>query len=187
MKDCLRRLGIAVDDSREDACASPAAAAQFATGASSSTSDRAPSRRACMLAFAALRPDVTVIDGHISMQKRPNKDLVDALRALGATLESSERRPPADDRDRHARACAARCACPAPSPASTSPSLLIIAPLIEGGLTIEVDGELTSKPYVDLTLDEMAKFGVQVRQPGLPAPASSQPQTYRAGHHRRRR
>ena len=41
-------------------------------------------------------------------------------------------------------------------------SLLIIAPLIEGGLTIEVEGELTSKPYVDLTLDEMAKFGVQV-------------------------
>ena len=37
-----------------------------------------------MLAFAALRPDVTLVDGHISMQKRPNKDLVDALRTLGA-------------------------------------------------------------------------------------------------------
>jgi 3-phosphoshikimate 1-carboxyvinyltransferase len=41
-------------------------------------------------------------------------------------------------------------------------SLLIIAPLIEGGLAIEVEGDLTSKPYVDLTLDEMAKFGVRV-------------------------
>jgi len=41
-------------------------------------------------------------------------------------------------------------------------SLLIVAPLIEGGLTVEVDGELTSKPYLDLTLDEMAKFGVHV-------------------------
>ena len=39
----------------------------------------------------------------------------------------------------------------------------MVAPLIEGGLTIEVEGELTSKPYVDLTLDEMAKFGVQVQ------------------------
>ena len=41
-------------------------------------------------------------------------------------------------------------------------SLLIIAPLLESGLVIEVEGELTSKPYVDLTLDEMAKFGVRV-------------------------
>ena len=42
-----------------------------------------------MLAFAALRPDVTVVDGHISMRKRPNKDLVDALASLGAKLEST--------------------------------------------------------------------------------------------------
>ena len=48
-------------------------------------------------------------------------------------------------------------------------SLLTIAPLIEGGLSIEVEGELTSKPYVDLTLDEMAKFGVQVENQRLPA------------------
>ena len=45
-------------------------------------------------------------------------------------------------------------------------SLLVIAPLIEGGLVIDVEGELTSKPYVDLTLDEMAKFGVAVENQG---------------------
>jgi 3-phosphoshikimate 1-carboxyvinyltransferase len=41
-------------------------------------------------------------------------------------------------------------------------SLLIIAPLLDSGLVIEVEGDLASKPYVDLTLDEMAKFGVRV-------------------------
>jgi 3-phosphoshikimate 1-carboxyvinyltransferase len=59
-------------------------------------------------------------------------------------------------------------------------SLLTIAPLVEGGLTIEVEGELTSKPYVDLTLDEMAKFGVQVENQDYRR-LVVRPQAYRAG------
>jgi 3-phosphoshikimate 1-carboxyvinyltransferase len=59
-------------------------------------------------------------------------------------------------------------------------SLLTIAPLIEGGLSIEVEGELTSKPYVDLTLDEMAKFGAQVENHGYRRLVVQQ-QPYRAG------
>jgi len=59
-------------------------------------------------------------------------------------------------------------------------SLLIIAPLIEGGLTIEVDGDLTSKPYLDLTLDEMAKFGASVDNQGYRRLVVAQ-QPYSAG------
>src|SRR3546814_15065003 len=33
-------------------------------------------------------------------------------------------------------------------------------------VTIEVDGELISKPYISITLNLMARFGVQVRQEG---------------------
>ena len=58
-------------------------------------------------------------------------------------------------------------------------SLLIIAPLLESGLVIEVEGELTSKPYVDLTLDEMAKFGVRVVNHDYRRLAVA-PQVYRA-------
>ena len=65
-------------------------------------------------------------------------------------------------------------------------SLLIIAPLLDAGLVIEVEGELTSKPYVDLTLDEMAKFGVRVVNHDYRR-LSVAPQVYRAGRHRRRR
>src|SRR5204862_2461105 len=107
-----------------------------------------------MLAFAALRPEVTVIDGHISMQKRPNKDLVDALRALGATLDSAGGYLPSTVKGTRTLRGPARVSGTISSQYLTS--LLIIAPLIEGGLTIEVDGDLTSKPYLDLTLDEMA-------------------------------
>jgi len=57
--------------------------------------------------------------------------------------------------------------------------LLIIAPLLPRGLEIQVAGKLTSKPYVDLTLDEMEKFGVQVDNRDYAA-LHVAPQTYRA-------
>ncbi len=59
-------------------------------------------------------------------------------------------------------------------------SLLTIAPLLDGGLTIDVEGELTSKPYIDLTLDEMAKFGVRVDNQEYRR-LIVRPQPYRAG------
>jgi 3-phosphoshikimate 1-carboxyvinyltransferase len=132
-----------------------------------------------MLAFAALRPETTVIDAHISMRRRPNKDLVDALRTLGATLESThDGYLPATVRGKRALRGPVRVAGNISSQYLTS--LLIVAPLIEGGLTIEVDGELTSKPYVDLTLDEMAKFGVRVENRDYRQLLVA-PQAYRAG------
>jgi len=160
MKDCLRRLGIAVDDSREDEVRITGRAGEFGAGRVELDVGQSAVTARLMLAFAALRPDPTVIDGHISMQNRPNKDLTDALKALGAHIESA--------RDGHLPSTVrgTRLKGPVRVPGTISSqyltSLLTIAPLIEGGLAIEVEGELTSKPYVDLTLDEMAKFGVQV-------------------------
>lgn len=179
MKDCLRRLGIAVDDSTEGEVRIAGLGGRFAPGEVTLDVGQSAVTTRLMLAFAALRTDATVIDGHISMRNRPNKDLVDALARLGATLEST--------RDGHlpTRVVGTRSlAGPARVPGTISSqyltSLLIIAPLIEGGLAVEVEGELTSKPYVDLTLDEMQKFGVRVvnhdyRRLEVPA------QAYRAG------
>jgi len=161
MKDCLRRLGVAVDDSREGVVRITGRGGQFGEGRVVLDVGQSAVTTRLMLAFAALRPDETLIDGHISMQKRPNKDLVDALRALGATLDSSNDGylPIAVRGTRNLRG-------PVRVPGTISSqyltSLLTIAPLIGGGLVIEVQGELTSKPYVDLTLDEMRKFGVTV-------------------------
>jgi 3-phosphoshikimate 1-carboxyvinyltransferase len=161
MKDCLRRLGIAVDDSADDRVMIHGHGGAFEPGRVELDVGQSAVTARLMLAISALRPDVTVIDGHISMQKRPNKDLVDALVSLGAILQSTNDGylPTTVQGTRALRG-------PARVPGTISSqyltSLLIVAPLIEGGLTIEVDGELTSKPYVDLTLDEMAKFQVAV-------------------------
>jgi 3-phosphoshikimate 1-carboxyvinyltransferase len=179
MKDCLRRLGIAVDDSHEEAVKIAGGGGQFAAGRVELDVGQSAVTTRLMLAFAALRPGQTVLDGHISMQKRPNKDLVDALRALGATLDSThEGYLPIAVKGTRALRGPARVSGTISSQYLTS--LLIIAPLIEGGLTIEVDGDLTSKPYLDLTLDEMAKFGVQVENQGYRKLVVAQ-QSYRAG------
>jgi 3-phosphoshikimate 1-carboxyvinyltransferase len=160
MKDCLRRLGIGVDDSREGEVRVSGQGGVFAPGRIELDVGQSAVTTRLMLAFAALRSDLTVIDGHISMRKRPNKDLVDALVSLGATIESGA------DGYLPIAMKGGRLRGPVRVPGTISSqyltSLLVIAPLVEGGLTVEVEGELTSKPYVDLTFDEMAKFGVTV-------------------------
>jgi 3-phosphoshikimate 1-carboxyvinyltransferase len=161
MKDCLRRLGIAVDDSESDVVRITGQAGAFAKGPIELFTGQSAVSTRLLLAMAALRPELTVIDGHVSMQARPNKPLVDALADLGARLESTN-----DGYlpTRVTGSTALRGPVRVPSDISSQylTSLLIIAPLLPEGLTIEVAGKLTSKPYVDLTLDEMAKFGVQV-------------------------
>lgn len=178
MKDCLRRLGVEVDDSEPDIVRITGRGGEFPDGEVQLDVGQSAVTTRLLLAIASLRPAATVIDGHISMQKRPNKDLVDALRALGATLEST------NDGYLPTRVVGTRSLKgPSRVPGTISSqyltSLLTIGPLIAGGLTIEVEGELTSKPYVDLTLDEMAKFGVIVENHGY-RQLSVAPQAYRA-------
>jgi 3-phosphoshikimate 1-carboxyvinyltransferase len=40
-------------------------------------------------------------------------------------------------------------------------ALLMIAPSLPQGLVLEIEGELTSKPYVDMTLDMLAEVGIE--------------------------
>jgi 3-phosphoshikimate 1-carboxyvinyltransferase len=179
MKDCLRRLGIAVHDSRAGEVRIGGRGGLFAEGRVELDVGQSAVTTRLMLAFAALRPGETVIDGHISMQKRPNKDLVDALRALGATLETTnDGYLPTTVRG--LRSLEGPVKVPGTISSQYLTSLLTIAPLLEKGLVIEVEGELTSKPYIDLTLDEMAKFGVNVENHAYQKLVVL-PQQYRAG------
>jgi 3-phosphoshikimate 1-carboxyvinyltransferase len=178
MKDCLRRLGIAVDDSTADAVRVTGRGGEFTPGPISLDTGQSAVSTRLLMAMAALRPDPTVIDGHISMRNRPNKALVDALASLGAQMQSTNdgHLPIAIAGTRHLRG-------PVRVPSNISSqyltSLLIIAPLLESGLVIEVEGDLTSKPYVDLTLDEMAKFDVRAANHDYRRLAVA-PQVYRA-------
>jgi len=179
MKDCLRRLGIAVDDSVDGVVRITGRGGRFDEGDIELFTGQSAVTTRLLLAMAALRPDATTLDGHISMRVRPNKALVDALVSLGAHLVSSnDGHLPTTVRG--TRALRGPVTVPSNISSQYLTSLLIIAPLLEAGLAIEVQGELTSKPYVDLTLDEMAKFGVVVENQGYRKLVVA-PQVYRAG------
>ena len=178
MKDCLRRLGITVDDSVAGEVRIGGRGGQFDDGAIEVNVGQSAVTTRLLLAMAALRPASTLIDGHISMRNRPNKALVDALETLGAGMQSTN--------DGHlpttvtgTRSLRGPVRVPSNISSQYLTSLLIIAPLLDAGLVIEVEGDLTSKPYVDLTLDEMAKFGVRVTNHEYRRLAVA-PQVYRA-------
>lgn len=178
MKESLQRLGIAVDDRTPEQLRVVGRAGRFAPGPIELFTGQSAVSTRLLLALAALRPDLTIIDGHSSMQARPNKPLLDALAQLGAQVESTR------DGYLPARVVGRTdLAGPVEVPSDISSqyltSLLILAPLLPRGLDIRVAGKLTSKPYVDLTLDEMQKFGVHVDNQDYSL-LSVAPQTYRA-------
>jgi 3-phosphoshikimate 1-carboxyvinyltransferase len=100
------------------------------------------------------------VSGVPRMHERPIGDLVDALRDLGADVVYLGREgfPPLEIRPGAiASGVSARVRGNVSSQYVTA--LLMALPLVGGG-TIDIDGELVSKPYVEITLNLMQRFGV---------------------------
>ncbi|MBV0932899.1 3-phosphoshikimate 1-carboxyvinyltransferase [Marinobacterium weihaiense] len=102
------------------------------------------------------------LTGEPRMYERPIGDLIDALRPLGAQVEylGDEGYPPLKIRARGLQGGEVSIRGNISSQFLTA--LLMTAPLAESDLVINVDGELVSKPYIDITLHTMQLFGVEV-------------------------
>ncbi len=117
------------------------------------------------------------LSGVSRMHERPIGDLVEALRTLGADIryEEKEGYPPLVIRPATLRpAPVVRVRGDVSSQFLTA--LLMALPLSGNPTVIEVEGTLISRPYIDITLALMARFGVRVEQQGpsrfiLPAAA----------------
>lgn len=106
------------------------------------------------------------VSGVPRMHERPIRDLVDALRDLGADIAymGQEGFPPLEIRPgAPRRQVAARVRGDVSSQYVTA--LLIALPLVGGG-AIAVDGDLVSKPYVEMTLELMRRFRVPATRAG---------------------
>ena len=109
------------------------------------------------------------LSGVARMHERPIGDLVDALRALGCRIDylGQPGYPPLAIGQP-----ALRLDRPIPVRGDVSSqfltALLMALPLAASAqdVVIEVVGELISKPYIDITLQLLARFGVEVRRDG---------------------
>lgn len=101
--------------------------------------------------------------GEPRMEERPIAHLVDALREAGAeiTYEKKEGFPPLWIDAEGLKGGEVKIDGAISSQFLTA--LLMAAPLIENDTTITITRELVSRPYIDITLDIMKEFGVEVR------------------------
>jgi len=132
-------------------------------------------------ALAVLGGDYT-LHGVARMHERPIGDLVDALTAIGARIDYTgvAGYPPLQIRRGRIDARQMRVRGNVSSQFLTA--LLMAAPLLakEGSATVEVIGELISKPYVEITLNLMQRFGVTVERDGWQAFTVPAGQHYRS-------
>jgi len=103
-----------------------------------------------------------VLQGDLRMHERPIKDLVDALRSLGANIEylGNDGCPPLKIKANGLNGGTVHIKGNISSQFLSA--LLIAAPYCKKPLEIIVDGELISKPYVYMTIRLMDKFGIKV-------------------------
>jgi 3-phosphoshikimate 1-carboxyvinyltransferase len=106
------------------------------------------------------------LSGVPRMHERPIGDLVDALRSVGARVDyaGEEGFPPLVVRPGSIDASLVKVRGEVSSQFLTA--LLMASPLLGKEVEIEVEGELISKPYVEITLNVMQKFGVAVVRDG---------------------
>lgn len=119
-----------------------------------------------LTAALAIRGGEYRLSGAPRMHERPIGDLVDALQALGARIEylANEGYPPLAIRPGNIRP--GQTARVRGDVSSQYLSALLMALPLAGGGRIEVEGELISKPYVDITLKLMQRFGLAVARDG---------------------
>lgn len=110
--------------------------------------------------FATREGREVVIDGTERMRQRPIGVLVDALRQLGADIEyvEAEGYPPLKITGTRLHGGALTVSGSVSSQYITA--ILLIAPVI-GGIALMIEGEIMSRPYIDMTLALMARYGVK--------------------------
>jgi 3-phosphoshikimate 1-carboxyvinyltransferase len=102
------------------------------------------------------------LDGVPRMRERPIEDLLSALRQLGADAHSEHHNgcPPVIVEAHGLHGGNVRIKGDISSQYLSA--LLMVAPLAERDVNVEVDGPLVSQPYVDMTIEMMRQFGATV-------------------------
>ncbi|MBP9719250.1 MAG: 3-phosphoshikimate 1-carboxyvinyltransferase [Candidatus Levybacteria bacterium] len=160
MISCLETLGIGIETTN-DTITVFGDISQIKTGDYTLDAKLSGTTVRFITALACIIPGKKTIIGEEGLQKRPITDLVDALKQLGAKIEylGKEDYPPLSIISE--TLTVGNVTVKGTISSQYLSAILMIAPLI-GNITITIDGEQISKPYIYLTLATMKDFGVTV-------------------------
>ena len=114
-----------------------------------------------IIAFLATKEGIWKVSGSKRMHERPVKPLIDCLKALGAEIKYLEKEgfPPIEIKSKKLKS--KKISLPGDVSSQFISALLLVAPTIENGLTLEITSKVLSKPYIAMTLGLMSEFGIE--------------------------
>ena len=165
MLEALTRLGVRIERPSDDSAVVHGVGGSFPVKSAELRLGNAGTAFRPLAAALALTGGEYRLSGAPRMHERPIGDLVDALRRLGARIEYSgaEGFPPLVV---HAGRIRAGDKVRVRGDVSSQYLSALLMALPTTGARIEVEGELISKPYVEITLNLMRRFGVEVERNG---------------------
>ena len=178
--EALNQMGIQIDWQNNAACVYGKGGRLGPSSAPIDLGNSGTSMR-LLSAVAALGKGTYTLTGTARMQKRPIKDLLDALQQIGVEARSLNDSgcPPVEIAGTTIRNDRVDINCRISSQYLSA--LLLIAPCTPSGLKIRVSGGPVSRPYVDLTVDLLKTFGLQLERDGYRQFNVPGGQIYRAG------
>lgn len=116
-----------------------------------------------LTAYLTITNQEKTLTGTVRMQERPIKILVEALQSLGFQIDylKNEGFPPIQIKKVDFKNIQkSKLSIPANISSQYISALLMIAPLLPNGLVLELEGKISSRPYIQMTLDLIEKFAV---------------------------
>jgi 3-phosphoshikimate 1-carboxyvinyltransferase len=116
-----------------------------------------------LTAYFSFQDDEVILTGSERMKQRPIGILVSALRTLGAHIEyvENEGYPPLRIKGSLGQQQKDKISIQGDISSQYITALLLIAARLPLGLTLQIEGELTSRPYVEMTLAMLQQAGIQ--------------------------
>lgn len=110
-----------------------------------------------LTALACLVDGPVTLEGDEAMAKRPIQDLVDGLRQLGVRVDCSTGCPPLTVHG--GKLPGGRVRMRGDRSSQYFSALLLVGALSEGATEVDIEGELVSRPYIEITRQMVAAFG----------------------------
>ncbi len=184
MCTALRKLGIQIDENREQTIFQvrgnggniPVQGAELYIGNSGTTSRS-------LISYVSLGHGEFIIDGDKPMRRgRPISDLLEALAHLGVSVRTQFDNGHLPVIVNANGIKGGKTKLDASKSSQFLTSLMLVAPYAKNGMEIEVLGNLKT-PYIDITMDVMDTFGVEVinnayRHFSIPSGMQYQPRSY---------